>query len=1556
MSKNQLPNQKKWNHSVRPALKTLRQVFILLVFMSSMLGMPPLGQPPGNALAYHPPETAQVSDVSLNAPDALTCESFDSYTPGSRIGLYSGWFDDGSGPLVTAGIGVAGSVGLATDNNIFNRTATLHSFNWNAADFQKIILQGDFQTSSTGTFDDDRLSWTIDAASTSSNNQFGVQLDPASIVTYWSNVIGGSKIYSPIAQLSSLPINTWYRFHAEITKLAATSARIDVTLTQLDGSGNPTGAPITGSIADTSGLSAGQTPAAGYFTPTTMVPSFKNYNTISGAEDNICYEVVTSAPTPAITITGAPLSAFSSAVGTPSAEQSYSVAGTNLTDPIVITPPADFEISLTSGGGWIANPSSISLTPTGGTVASTTIYVRFNRATEGASSGNITHTSTGATQKDMAVSGTAVQYYTLTINSESHGTVTLNPNGGSYASGTTVTLTPVPNTGYAFDSWSGTNAFDIIDTGGVYTIVMNENKSVTATFVETQLVCEDFNALAVGTRIGTVTGWTDSASSSPQIIAAPGGVASTQGLGTGSSIFNWSAHPFLWTDSDLSGVTLQMDFQANASGAFDDDRLAWMTQNTPANSEYNFGIQLDPDTDGTACPTGQNIETYWRNPAFSTTTRIETTIACLPTLTANGWYRAQLVATKLTNTSARLDVTLTALNTSGVPGAIVASGTVADTSTWSGGEAPAGYFSPSGTSTALYLSYKNHTGTTGNADNTCYQIVPTAPAGPTITTSGTLAAFNSAAGTPSAEQSYTVAGTNLTDAIVITAPTDFQISTVSGGGFGSTVSLTPSSGTVASTPIYVRLNPATATTYSANITHTSTGATQKDVAVSGSSIPAITATSSMSAFSAPVGVNSAEQTYTVSGLNLIADIAIATPADFEISTSSGAGFGSSLSLTPTNGVVSTTTIYVRFLRSSAGTSAGNITQDSSGATQKTIAVSGTAGTPTLTVTSSMTAFGSTVGNNSAEQTYTIAGAYLKGDVTVTAPADFQISKTTATGFSSSLTFSPANNTLATSTVYVRFNRSTAGSSSGNITHTSLDAATQNVPVSGTATVAPTTVTFQEGVSSYAGNVDTTIKYNTPGASYGAQAYFEWDTQETAGSDTPEISLLQFTNIFGIRAGQIPLGSTITSATLRYRVYSGPNSMGNTANVHEPLVSWDEATTYNTFGEDAGVQFDEYNSTLVATATAAAINTDYTIDVTASLQRWSAGTANYGWVFLAGGTDGVEVHSSETATVAYRPLLTVTYIPLTEPTITTGGTLTAFVTPVGTPSTAQTYTVAGSNLSADISLTAPAGFEISSDNGSTYHASLTLPQSGGSVATTTIYVRLTGASEGTFNGNLVHTSSGAAEVDIAVSGTVAVFYTLTAGNDGNGTVTLNPTGGSYASGTTVTLTPAPNTGYAFDSWSGTNAGDIIDTGGVYTIVMNGNKSVTANFIELQLVCETFNSFTPGARIGTYSGWFSDGNGPLVSSSIGVANSIGLDSGSAIFNWTAHPFDWNAADFSAITFQADFKTYTDGRFDDDRIGWTITSNSLDSLTSSASSWITQMAVSRHTGVTAVAAGYR
>lgn len=63
-------------------------------------------------------------------------------------------------------------------------------------------------------------------------------------------------------------------------------------------------------------------------------------------------------------------------------EQSFSVSGTNLiptSGNIVITPPSGFEVSLTSEGPYSSSPIDISYT--GGTLASTTVYVVFSPST-----------------------------------------------------------------------------------------------------------------------------------------------------------------------------------------------------------------------------------------------------------------------------------------------------------------------------------------------------------------------------------------------------------------------------------------------------------------------------------------------------------------------------------------------------------------------------------------------------------------------------------------------------------------------------------------------------------------------------------------------------------------------------------------------------------------------------------------------------------------------------------------------------------------------------------------------------------------------------------------------------------------------------------------------------------------------------------------------------------------------------------------------------------------------------------------------------------------------
>ena len=68
--------------------------------------------------------------------------------------------------------------------------------------------------------------------------------------------------------------------------------------------------------------------------------------------------------------------------------------------------------------------------------------------------------------------------FTLTTNVSGTGSVARNPNAGSYASGTVVTLTATPGSGFQFSGWSG----DLTGAANPATITMSANRTVTATF------------------------------------------------------------------------------------------------------------------------------------------------------------------------------------------------------------------------------------------------------------------------------------------------------------------------------------------------------------------------------------------------------------------------------------------------------------------------------------------------------------------------------------------------------------------------------------------------------------------------------------------------------------------------------------------------------------------------------------------------------------------------------------------------------------------------------------------------------------------------------------------------------------------------------------------------------------------------------------------------------------------------------------------------------------------------------------------------------------------
>lgn len=109
---------------------------------------------------------------------------------------------------------------------------------------------------------------------------------------------------------------------------------------------------------------------------------------------------VTSLPT--ITLNGTPAD-FLQGLGAPSAAQVYTVAGENLPSALTITVPTNFEVSVDAGKTW--NTSTVSLSPTSGIVATTSVLIRLNAKTAGSYTGTITHASTGAIAKTLQLTG-----------------------------------------------------------------------------------------------------------------------------------------------------------------------------------------------------------------------------------------------------------------------------------------------------------------------------------------------------------------------------------------------------------------------------------------------------------------------------------------------------------------------------------------------------------------------------------------------------------------------------------------------------------------------------------------------------------------------------------------------------------------------------------------------------------------------------------------------------------------------------------------------------------------------------------------------------------------------------------------------------------------------------------------------------------------------------------------------------------------------------------------------------------------------------------------------
>ena len=365
---------------------------------------------------------------------------------------------------------------------------------------------------------------------------------------------------------------------------------------------------------------------------------------------------------------------------------------------------------------------------------------------------------------------------------------------------------------------------------------------------------------------------------------------------------------------------------------------------------------------------------------------------------------------------------------------------------------------------------------------------------PVISKSGSLTAFTSCSGSVSAEQSFSVSGVNLVSDITVTAPTGYEVSLTSGSSFAGFVTLTPSSNTVNSTAIYVRLKNNASNSASGNIVCSATNATSVNVSTGSATVNTLPA--------APVGTNGSSAnagTVSISGSANSGET-----IDWYANSTGGSplsgGTGTANFTTPS---ISSTTIYYAQAR--------NTTTGCVSATRTAVTASITANaTPTITTSGILNPFSSCSGSVSSEQSFTVSGIDLAADIVVTAPAGYEISLTSGGTFLSSITLTQVSSTVGATTIYVRLKSNASNGASGNISCTSTNATTQDV-ATGTATVNnPPSVTTNainfDGINDYvlsnvSGTALTTFSiemYVKPLSNQNARGIFQWADQTSSG--------------------------------------------------------------------------------------------------------------------------------------------------------------------------------------------------------------------------------------------------------------------------------------------------------------------------------------------------------------------------------------------------------------------------------------------------------------------------
>ena len=944
--------------------------------------------------------------------------------------------------------------------------------------------------------------------------------------------------------------------------------------------------------------------------------------------------------TPTITTTGT-LKTFTSCSGCSITAQSFTVAGTNLGANVTVTAPTGFLMSTTATGTYV---TSLTYTPTSGTLATTSVFAKLTNSATTASSGNFTITSTGATSKTI----------TATVNTDNSmhfdGTDAINigqplSTGSSYTMEAWIKHAGNPDANIIS---SFNNAFFIsgnilyAGVGGSYSIVTSPGTIPLNKWTHVAVSFDDpANTMRLyinGVQVSINTNVTQSFT-----------LSGLEPLYIGSHTF-----------SDFSPVSF-------FNGNIDEVRI-WNTVRSVTDIQNYMFTELSGNDES-------NLKAYYTfNQGVVGGTN--TSITNLIDNSTSAYASASLSSfTKTGSTSNFVVGFVPDITAAGNATTLLAGGTLALSNGLVGG-----VWSSSNSNVAtINASTGLITGVAGGNATMSYTIcgkVVTYNATvlvPTLTT-GTLKTFTSCSGCTIPAQSFMVAGTNLGSNVIITAPTGLELAGTSTGTYSTTISLTPSAGTLASTYVFARLINSATTATNGNFTVASTGAASKTLTATVNTDNALSFDGSNDILTTASNITS---------LNITGDITVETWIR--------------LNQMPID--------YVRLIgKGSPDERTYGLWLDRNGSIlwqQYTPSINN------LQTNNSIIPVGKWC-HIAVSRTGSNVKIYINGIEVI----------------SSSLFSGTSNSSTAALEI--------GGASS---IHALLNGSMDEVRI------------WNVGRTSnqIADNYLSELIGNGNANETGLVAYYNFN-QGIAGGSNSSISAIVDRTSNGI-------SGTLTNF----------------------------AKTGSTSNFVAGVIPEITGETILNKA----LTTTYTNALTGG--TWSSSSTNIASVNATTGVVTGVAAGNATITYTICEKTVSKLVTVVVPTITTTGTLNTFSTCLGTASAAQTFTVSAQYLTANLGLTAPTGYEVSTD-GSTYSSTLSIAPSSGTVSARLIYVRLAASSVNGQSGNISITSTDVVTKNVA-TGVASVTRTVAA----SVTISSNATNNSICANANVLFTATPTNG-------------------------------------------------------------------------------------------------------------------------------------------------------------------